>query len=73
MKGWIIGGFPIEELGIRIIWVWFVDVAEAMAFTLGVIIDVVDVIEGVGGVNGGFDGDVEGERVCVHCSAAFAR
>lgn len=71
MSGWIFAGVPIEEPGVRIIWVRFVHVAEAVALELGVIIYVVDVVERVDVVDGGFDGAVEGESERVHCSAAF--
>ncbi len=71
LSGRIFAGVPNEEPGAWIIWVGFVDVAEAMAFELGVVIYVVDVVEMVDGVDGGFDGGVEGESQGVHCSAAF--
>ena len=42
-----------------------------MAFELGVVIYVVDVVERVDVVDGGFDSGVEGEDEGVRCSAAF--
>lgn len=71
MKGWIVGGFPVEEPGAWVVWGGFVDVAEAVAFELGVVVYVVDVVERVDVVDGGFDGGVEGESKGVHCGAAF--
>ena len=71
LKGGIIGGFPVEEPGAGVIRGGFFDVAETVAFELGVVVNVVDVVVGVNGIDGGFDGGVEGEGKGVHCGAAF--
>ena len=71
LKGGVVCGFPIEEPGAGVIRGGFVDVAEAVAFELGVVVYVVDVVVGVDGIDGGFDGGVESEGEGVHGGAAF--